>query len=261
MDDKNQKETVQGYEIKQYTVFKDNRGFALAESPTAPDPFVTWQFTQDENGTKDYYWGHYFSEEYSATKDFVNRVTDYMNNFEGAEHKTYRYYSTQRPIDIGTFPKPDGDPLSIVCFNTRTPVENGNFVAWGYIEYAKPLTEKQASDYELRAAPANADVRAAMREQAQVVGHWEEMKCLPDNERFTWHKPSINAFELRVPVVTPEQMAERFRRAKHELTRAERQTTQKPIMEQLAEAAKQVERGGDPAVGKKKTIEERLDYI
>ena len=27
-------------------------------------------------------------------------------------------------------------------------------LAWGYLEYAKPLTEKQASDYELRPAPA-----------------------------------------------------------------------------------------------------------
>ena len=26
-------------------------------------------------------------------------------------------------------------------------------LAWGYLEYAKPLTEKEASDYELRPAP------------------------------------------------------------------------------------------------------------
>ena len=29
-------------------------------------------------------------------------------------------------------------------------------LAWGYLEYAKPLTEKEASDYELKPAPARA---------------------------------------------------------------------------------------------------------
>ena len=28
--------------------------------------------------------------------------------------------------------------------------------AWGYLEYTKPLTEKEASDYELKPAPAAA---------------------------------------------------------------------------------------------------------
>ena len=27
-------------------------------------------------------------------------------------------------------------------------------LAWGYLEYAKPLTEKEAGDYELKPAPA-----------------------------------------------------------------------------------------------------------
>ena len=27
-------------------------------------------------------------------------------------------------------------------------------LAWGYLEYAKPLTEKEARDYELKLAPA-----------------------------------------------------------------------------------------------------------
>ena len=27
-------------------------------------------------------------------------------------------------------------------------------LAWGYLEYVKPLTEKEASDYELKPAPA-----------------------------------------------------------------------------------------------------------
>jgi len=97
-----------------------------------------------------------------------------------------------------------------------------------------------------------------MREQAQTVGHWEEMKGLPDNERFTWHKPSIHAFELRVPVVIPEQMEKRYKFAVRDLARADRQTSApKPIMEQFAEAAKKVERDTAQTADKKPKREER----
>ena len=67
----------------------------------------------------------------------------------------YRYYSTQRPVDIGTFPKPgDNKPVEIHNYDSRIPVEDGSMLAWGYLEYAKPLTEKEARDYELKLAPA-----------------------------------------------------------------------------------------------------------
>lgn len=71
------------------------------------------------------------------------------------ENGMYRYYSTQRPVDIGTFPKPaDNKPVEIHNYDKRQPVENGTMLAWGYLEYAKPLTEKESSDYELKPAPA-----------------------------------------------------------------------------------------------------------
>ena len=73
------------------------------------------------------------------------------------ENGAYRYYSTQRPVDLGTFPKPPDNPVvEIHNFDadSRVPVENGMIQAWGYVEYQKPLTEQQASDYELRPAPA-----------------------------------------------------------------------------------------------------------
>ena len=75
------------------------------------------------------------------------------------ENGRYRYYSTQRPVDIGTFPKPVGNaPVEIHNYDKHQPVEGGTMQAWGYLEYAKPLTEKEASDYELK--PASATVRA-----------------------------------------------------------------------------------------------------
>lgn len=68
------------------------------------------------------------------------------------ESGLYRYYSTQRPIAPGTFPKDQNAPVNIVNFDTRSPVEEGRMQAWGYLEYPQPLNTKQAADYELRPA-------------------------------------------------------------------------------------------------------------
>jgi hypothetical protein len=83
------------------------------------------------------------------------------------ENGMYRYYSTQRPVDIGTFPKPAGNaPVEIHNYDKRQPVEGGAMQAWGWLEYAKPLTEKEASDYELRPAPAAAEAIATPEQSA-----------------------------------------------------------------------------------------------
>ena len=73
---------------------------------------------------------------------------------ENAEPGAYRYYSVRRPVDIGTYPG-NPRPIGIVNFDSRTPVEDGAFEAWGYLEYDRPLTDKQIDDYELRAAQGN----------------------------------------------------------------------------------------------------------
>ena len=47
----------------------------------------------------------------------------------------YRYYSTQRPVDLGTFPKPPGNaPVEIINFDERRMVEGarcGHYQRWG----------------------------------------------------------------------------------------------------------------------------------
>ena len=50
-------EIVQGYAILKTITFDSGHGFALGHNPGAPDPFVTWQFTEGEKGQRDYYWG------------------------------------------------------------------------------------------------------------------------------------------------------------------------------------------------------------
>jgi len=73
-------EVVHGYIILQSILFENDRGFAFAENKNAPSPFVTWQFT-DENGKRDYYWGHYFSREDSARADYDKSVGDYRAEY------------------------------------------------------------------------------------------------------------------------------------------------------------------------------------
>ena len=94
-------------------------------------------------------------------------IPEHIQNYHAAVKHTelgpegvYRYYSTQRPVDIGTYPKlPDNQPLSIVNYDDdrRRPVADGRLMAWGELTYAKPLTEKQMEDYELKPAPGNPD--------------------------------------------------------------------------------------------------------
>ena len=167
-------DNVRGYEIKRSILFENDRGFALGENPQAVQPFVTWQFTE-ENGKRDYYWGHYTTNSTAATRDYEHRISEYRHDYGVSEKSAYRYYSTQRPVDIGTFPKTENGPLYLANFDKRESVEQGQFQAWGYLVYDAPLPEKQISDYELRAAPGNPDRKAPMREE---VKNWADRKSI-----------------------------------------------------------------------------------
>lgn len=227
---------VRGYEIKRSILFENDRGFALAENPNAAQPFVTWMFTEKENGKRDYYWGHYTTDSEAAAKDYDARVADYRKDYGISEKASYKYYSTQRPIDIGTFPKTENGPTRIVNFDTREGVELGRIQAWGYLVYNTPLTEKQIDDYELRAAPDNPDVKERMRKISQVVGEWEDMRKAPNNLRFTTWYPDFGMF-IKKDYVTPEQMEERYKHAIESRSHSEQKDGKKSIAEQLQEGA------------------------
>lgn len=65
-----------------------------------------------------------------------------------------RYYSTQRPVTPGSYPKGQGNKvLEIHNFDSRTYCEEIQREAWGYVEYEKPLTEREVADYELTKGP------------------------------------------------------------------------------------------------------------
>ncbi len=250
MSDNPSKEIVHGYEIKRAILFENDRVFALAENPNAPQPFVTWQFTE-ENGKRDYYWGHYTKNADTAEKDYEARVAGYRKDYGMSEKAVYKYYSTQRPIDIGTFPKTENGPVQIVNFDTREGVELGKYQAWGYLVYGAPLTEKQIDDYDLRAAPDNPDIKKRMQELSQVVGEWEEMRKAPDNLRFTSWYTDFGIF-IKKDYITPEQMDERYNYIMESRTRAaQNKADKKPIADQLKDAGKQVDRGDAPPDKKK----------
>lgn len=70
----------------------------------------------------------------------------------------YRYYSTQRPIGPGTFPRQGGRETITNFFGGKIFCEEINREAWGFIEYPEPITEKDARNYELTAAGTSGKV-------------------------------------------------------------------------------------------------------
>ena len=139
------------------------------------------QFTYDDkDGQRQYEWGHYGSDRAALEQDFAARVQEYQRLYNVGVKQTeapglYKYYSTQRPVDIGTFPKPHRNaPDEIVNYDQRVPVENGSFLAWGHLTYTRPLTKRQASDYELRPAPDNPDRPRSIREQMKTAAKQAE---------------------------------------------------------------------------------------
>lgn len=67
-----------------------------------------------------------------------------------------RYYSTQRPVTPGCYPRIDGNKvLNIQDFDIRLYCPEIGRSAWGYIEYESPIPEAEASAYELVKAIKN----------------------------------------------------------------------------------------------------------
>ena len=141
-------ETVQGYVILKAATFETGHGFALGHNPGAPSPFVTWQFTEGENGHRDYYWGRYGTSQAWAQRDFDRRVDDYQQFYHAAVKHTelgpegvYRYYSTQRPVDIGTYPKPP---------DSRSIGKHRNIKAWRLCSKVRRFQDRNFFRYSSR---------------------------------------------------------------------------------------------------------------
>lgn len=129
------------------------------------------------------------------------------------EQDFYLYYSTQRPVSIGTFPnRPDNPPTEIKNFDARIPVEDGTFMAWGTITFAKPLSAVDAKGYELHPSRENSDVRQIVAEQLAVVGPWEDQTKIAPVKRVTQWDEEVQAYHLDSRR-TPVHLAEQYQRA------------------------------------------------
>lgn len=129
------------------------------------------------------------------------------------EQDFYLYYSTQRPVSIGTFPnRPDNPPTEIKNFDARIPVEDGTFMAWGTITFAKPLSAVDAKGYELHPSRENPDVRQIVAEQLAVVGPWEDQAKIAPVKRVTQWDEEVQAYHLDSRR-TPVHLAEQYQRA------------------------------------------------
>lgn len=83
----------------------------------------------------------------------IKAIFDRENEREemSMNEQSYKYYSTQRPISIGTYPTKNN--LDIKNYDTRTYINEINREAWGELTYSEPLTDNQLKEYELVADP------------------------------------------------------------------------------------------------------------
>ena len=168
----------------------------------------------------------------------------------------YKYYSTQRPVDIGTFPKDkDNPPIRIENYEGRIWVEHDTRLAWGELAYARPLSEKELYHYELKSSRDNPDLRRLMDAQAQAVGKWEDAGRVPEAERLTWFYPDFGCYVVK-EFVSPERLAECARGVELQQEAAGRKRARQekpPIAAQLREAGKLAGERQAPAAPKRNT--------
>lgn len=81
----------------------------------------------------------------------------------------YRYYSTQRPFGLGTFPRQDGTETITNFFGGKIFCEEIGREAWGFIEYREPISQKEAKDYELTAGGTTGRVIEGTDESGRAV--------------------------------------------------------------------------------------------
>ena len=79
------------------------------------------------------------------------------------------YYSTQRPIGPGTYPKPQNNKvIEIKNFDKKEKIEKEDINAYGYIKYEKPLMPAAEKTYELTLALALDETEKTIEENKET---------------------------------------------------------------------------------------------
>lgn len=99
----------QGYTIIDSEIV-GHKEFVLAESPTAPQPYVTWARNiqnDEQTGGENFFWGHYFTDPDRARDDLHSRVREEKQDL--AEHRPSilsQLKSDAARTDLPTAPEP-----------------------------------------------------------------------------------------------------------------------------------------------------------
>mgnify|MGYP000007934671 CR=1 FL=1 len=192
------------YVIRRTILFDNKCGFVLGENPKAPNPYVTWQFNE-QDGHRDYFWGHYHNEPGMAERDLHNRAEDYQRRYhvqeveQAPDKETYKYYSTQRPIDIGTYPKSYFNrPIHMDIYFTRQQVPGEAFQAWGAITYAQPLTDREMRELRSLRRPR----RRMRRRDGSTARRAGGTQRMPQRTTSTAGQISTETSTILIPMVT-----------------------------------------------------------
>lgn len=93
------------------------------------------------------------------------------------------YYSTQRPIGPGTYPKPqENKVIEIKNFAKKEKIENENISAYGYIKYEKPLMPAAAKAYELTLALAQDETKETIEVNKKTKQPITNIDVMTDEE-------------------------------------------------------------------------------
>lgn len=93
------------------------------------------------------------------------------------------YYSTQRPIGPGTYPKPQENKITeIKNFAKKEKIENENISAYGYIKYEKPLMPAAAKAYELTLALAQDETKETIKVNKKTEQPITNIDVMTDEE-------------------------------------------------------------------------------
>ena len=94
-------EQSNGYTIVQSVRFNDGGGFAIGIDKKAAFPLVTWQFTEQEDGSKTYFCGYYHTLENAdnVKLEYDERIKKYESENPGITVKSVTATSLQAALN------------------------------------------------------------------------------------------------------------------------------------------------------------------
>lgn len=125
--------------------------FVLGVHLTEPHQFVTWKCTNQT----DYYWGHYFSDLFSAQKDFVARAQEEVQYLEEQRQNPVRLKAPAILRGARYRPVKPSAPV-----RTRS-AQQGMAVSWFTVTWQTRFSAKKQRNVDLRKASISALRRTA----------------------------------------------------------------------------------------------------